>query len=332
MSRWNVPADATDALQLQFGALMREGEERGEIRFPDLSGEQQLVLAGDYSGEHSDAKYQVVSLLLCGMSDCMGNWDADRTAIRDQHLADGRRHAFKKLHDASRQRALVPFLSATSDINGILLSVAIDKDIEKTDLGYQFPFETPSTELVHAKLIRIATFGALLVSGLGAVGQDVMWLTDDDAIVANDEQTTHAVNVIDSMLTRMCPFGLGEVCVGIAGKFDDNRLAEDLCAIPDLAGGAISETLGLLDAATIPRESGRSSVVQRESAFKAKIIYTWIATLQGKLSTAVCLVRPHESGGIQMSFANPTVDLGDSDEGSEPEPVSDKWRASSTSW
>src|SRR6185437_758752 len=56
-------------------------------------------------------------------------WESSRRIVRRDYLADGRRMAFKGLNDRNRRNALTPFLSAADEINGLCLTIAIDKRI-----------------------------------------------------------------------------------------------------------------------------------------------------------------------------------------------------------
>jgi len=304
---WITPSPCTDRLQEKLGELFKNAEFRWPDFFPNLRTDSSLVIAADYAGEHQVSKYDVIAFLLADRPGILNSWEQERLSIRKQHLSDGRRHAFKDLSDARRQKALVPFLNASSKINGIIFCVAIDKSLRASNFGYQFTENSSLKPAVLAKLTRVAIFGSILVGGLGRAGQDLMWITDEDEIVGNERIQQDAGAVIGAILHRCCPFGLTGVDIGIAGKFDDDRRAEDLCAIADLVGGALAEHLTMLDKRAIPRSTNIVTTVFKHSSTKAKIILSWFAMLQGALKRVVCLVRPHESGGLLISFTNPEV-------------------------
>jgi hypothetical protein len=331
---WRTPEAAVDELQIQFGQQLEYGQSNGLVKFPDLRRDTELVLAADYSGDHQSSGYQLLTFLLADRLGVLSEWEAERISIRNQHLGDGRRHAFKSLNDAQRQKTLVPFLKASSRINGVLLCVAIDKDIVSSNLGYSVGDATVFKPRVLAKLTQIALFGSLLVGGLATTGQNLMWLTDEDEIVSNEKSQLEAGNVIGCLLERMCPFGMPQIQLGIAGKFDDGRRAEDLCAIPDLVGGAVAECLTSIDKRGIPRSTNVVTPTLKRQNMKTNLIHGWFSTLDGPLSGILCLVRPHESG-FMLSFANPNVTLGDAGVPRlwlPPDKSDKKWRRSSKSW
>ncbi|KAA5541919.1 hypothetical protein FYK55_17130 [Roseiconus nitratireducens] len=331
---WQTPQAAVDELQIQFGQQIAYGESNGLVRFPDLRRDSDLVLAADYSGDHQSSGYQLLTFLLADRPGVLSEWESERISIRNKYLDDGRRHAFKSLNDAQRQKALVPFLKASSRINGVLLCVAIDKEMAASNLGYSVGDPSAFKPRVLAKLTQVALFGSLLVSGLATTGQNLMWLTDEDEIVSNEQSQIEAGNVIGCLLDRMCPFGMPKIQLGIAGKFDDGRRAEDLCAIPDLVGGAVAECLTSIDKLGIPRSTNIVTPTLKRQKMKTNIIHSWFSTLDGPLSGMLCLVRPHESG-VLLSFANPGLTLGDAGVARlwlPPDKSDEKWQRSSKAW
>src|SRR5207245_6788898 len=91
------------------------------------------------------------------------------------------------------------------------------------------------------KLLRICVFGGGFVDGLRGEGQDIYWITDDDAIVATDDAKADAGLLMGSFRHRY-PGETPKLFLGVASLFDDGLRAEDLLAIPDLAAGAFSES------------------------------------------------------------------------------------------
>ena len=121
MSNWKRWPD--DLLNSKFAEI--EHPER--IVYPDLRDGSHLVLASDYSGEHARPEFRVLSFLLTPISSVMNDWEPARLAVRKKHLAEGRRMSFKALNDAQRINALPSFLEAASQLNGVLVCVAVEK-------------------------------------------------------------------------------------------------------------------------------------------------------------------------------------------------------------
>jgi hypothetical protein len=223
--------------------------ERTEGDFlPDLREDSELALVSDYAGEHRRARFQVLSYLLADRPGILRTWDDKRRAIRFKYLKDGRRLEFKSLGDRNKQKALGPFLSAASSINGVLFCVAIEKTIK----SISYPALPSPADIakwshlswspkVFEKLVRIFHFGSFLVAGLCRPGQNLIWITDDDDIVPNEDFQEDVCRIGGRMLQHYYPQKMGQLTFGIAGKFEDERRAEDLVSIVDVVAGAVSE-------------------------------------------------------------------------------------------
>ena len=331
MPNWIMPPTCVDSMMRTFTRQMAMAEFTNPQFFPDLRRNPDLVLASDYAGEHAESDYQVACYLLTNRAGVMDSWERGRLRVRDEYLFDGRRMAFKKLSDAERQRALVPFLKATAQMNGIVFCAAIDKSLMTSNFGYEFSAVSGAAKpLVLAKLTRIAVLGSILVGGLSASGQNVHWITDDDEIVGNDAVLADAGVVIGGMLHRNCPSSMDMPSIGVAGKFDDNLRAEDLCAIPDLVGGAMAENLNAMDKSSIPRETNLFTPVFKRVSTKATLILGWFASLNGPLKKLFCLVRGHSDGKILCSFSQPTILIDDPNVKTLWTPLDKGWRRSLT--
>lgn len=331
MARWSIPAGCDEPFMLNIGAVLVRRETSSPGSFPDLRRHRDLALACDYSGEHRSSSYQVLTFLLADGPGVVGAWDVQRREIRKQHLPNDRRMAFKNLSDRPRQRALGAFLEASAGINGIIFSVAVDKGLLASDFGYKFEvpdFVKPST---LAKMIRVGMFGSFLVGGLGAAGQTLKWISDEDEIISNDRVQAVATHVIGSMLYRFCPHGFEGVTLGVSGKFDDDLRAEDLCSIPDLVGGAVAESLTSLGKA-LPRSSGIFTPLFARQSTKTDLILSWISSLNGPLRYLLCVVRPAGDGNLLVSFTEPCTPPGRVPSFRLWTPPDKGWRESLRSW
>jgi hypothetical protein len=307
---WITPPNPTCNLVSVLGKSFAERELRWPGSFPDLRRDSNLAIACDYSGEHAQSAFIVLNFLLVDRPGIMSRWEGDRLAIRNEHFSDGRRHAFKKLGDAQRQKALLPFLKASSNLNGVLMSVSIHKSIQDYRFGFSFGFEEtidlPKPK-VFAKMIQIALFGSILISGLSAPDQTLHWITDNDEIVSNAEAQHVFGRVSDAVFRSVCPHRFSDVSIGIAGLFDDGRRAEDLCSIPDLAGGAIADSLISLDEHAIPRSTCLTTPFPSVMPTKTDIILTWLGLLeQGdqNLKHLNFMIRPTDNDQMLISHSN----------------------------
>jgi hypothetical protein len=239
-------------------------------------------------------------------------WDSERRTIRKRFLRDERRIAFKGLADRNKQKTLGPFLESASSINGILFCVAIEKSIALMS-SFRLPSgddiakwsSLPWKPRVLEKLIRVSLFGSFLVGGLCRQGQNLHWITDEDEIVPNEDYQKDAAQIMGGMLHQYCTEKMGQISLGIAGKFEDDRRAEDLISIVDLAGGAFSERLTALGTDRLPKSTNIFAPMRKPMSTKSQLILSWMFESKRPLKKVICLLRPSEDGKVLVSFARP---------------------------
>ena len=318
MSNWKRWDDAT--LNASFAGI----EHPDRIVFPDLRDDSPLVLASDYSGEHGRPEFQVLSFLLTTYKS-ISVWDPLRASVRKEHLVDKRRMSFKDLSDALRINALPSFLDAANQLNGVLLCVAVEK-------GYSFrKFNLPTLQHDWApeslkKLLEICVFGGVVVDGLRGRDQSVHWITDDDAIVSTDKAQIDAMNLMGGILHKY-PDEQLRISLGIASKFADERRAEDLVAIPDLAAGAFSEQLTTIGNSNMPTSGSGPSSTTLFLQIKSTLINTWRSAVDNPLKHMNAMIRIAPDGQTLLSFGAPFSRMlrpGESAEGAPT--LNSKWR------
>lgn len=284
-------------------------EQRHPDLLPNLRTSSQLVMASDYSGEHPESPFQVITYLLATDESIFDTWNPARRSIRQHFFTDDRRFAFKSLNDQSKQKALIPFLRSVDDIDGVLVSIAIHKTIEP--FAKMHPFDDATTKLwkpeVWEKLLRVGHFGAVLVGGLAKAGQLIRWMMDDDAIVANEGLQNPAAQTILTMFARTCRWPQDNLKFGIASRYDDDRLAEDLVAICDLAGGATAENHSVLGPDLLPRTSNLFVPIMAPRSTKAMILSLWLSSSTSRLRKFTIAVRQHAPRELLLSIGQPKM-------------------------
>lgn len=244
-----------------------------------------LLVVSDYAGDHRDSRFHSFSFLLADLA-FLWYWDEVRSNLRRHMLSDGRRLTYKKLQsDNRRARVLVPFLRAANSIPGLLMTFLIDKRIES--LFKPDPEFVPSVEPVvppehwrdkpFEKLLRVAHLGALLVSGLVGDGQNLLWISDQDEIVPNDERHVEACKLLGHVLGHYLNCDVGRLGFATTRSDDGSFLLEDIAALPDFAAGALAEV------ATSMARSGALSAnevltpMDRGLPEKARALTGWLA-------------------------------------------------------
>lgn len=339
MANWRPPAKCShDGVMTSFTETMAAKEAVDDNLLPNLRDDPELVLVSDYAGEHKASQFQVLGYLIADRPGILRQWDIERRDIRKNHLRDERRISFKGLGDARKQRALVPFLKSANSINGLLFCVAFDGCADSFASSVNWPKEQQMGEVrrpswkpqVWDKLICVSLFGSVLVGGLSRPGQNLHWITDEDEIVANEDYQSHACQVLAGMLHHYSAGGLGQFRFGIAGKFNDERRAEDLISIVDLAAGAFAETLTSLSESRIPKSTNVFIPTPGKTSTKAELILGWLSDSTVPLKKIVCLVRPWTSGQFLVSFGSPELRI--NPPGRLWLPPDKGWRKSSESW
>ena len=159
--------------------------------------------------------------------------------------------SFKNLGDKKRAAALPGFIDAAEQIQGLLLVVLVDKRIKRLfrqtgdDEREKGDGDLLSNWLpkVEEKLLRICHVAALLVAGLSRPGQNIVWISDQDEIAANDQRLRQLTEASGRIMSAYLEHSLGHLRVGTTASDSGTRDVEDFVAIADLAAGTLCEVL-----------------------------------------------------------------------------------------
>lgn len=318
MSHWKCWPGAP--LNMRFAEI----EHPDRIVYPDLCDGSPLVITSDYSGEHALPEFRVLSFLVTTYKS-VAEWEPLRSAVRRKHLTDGRRMSFKALNDALRINSFAEFLDSASQLHGVLICIGVEKgySLPKDQLP---PRQHEWTADTLNKLLEVCFFGSVMVNGLRGNGQNVHWITDDDAIVSTDKAKSDVMTLMGGLL-HTYPHERLEIGLGIASKFDDDLRAEDLVAIPDLAAGAFSETLTTMGKANMPTSGSGPSDMASFIQIKSTLINAWRYDNDKPLKHMNAVIRIAEGGQTLVSFGSPSVRALHAGESAEGAPtLNSKWR------
>src|SRR5260370_23722684 len=93
------------------------------------------------------------------------------------------------------------------------------------------------------KTLRVTHFVSLLLRGLCAPGQDVLWITDEDELVANEFRLRRFVEIFASISSNYLEYDLGHLKIGTTQSDTGKRYLEDLIAVCDLCAGSLQDVL-----------------------------------------------------------------------------------------
>lgn len=272
-------------------------EARRPGSFPDLRSAECLLVASDYGGEHNTADFQTLAFLTTDMRTAAA-WQPERERIRKHFLPDGRRMAFKNLDEGFRRRALGPFLESANRLPALLSLFVISKavaslfrkegklDAESLEVDFLQKLSPATAE----KLLSVTHFVSLLLSGLSAPGQDVLWVTDEDAIAANAGRVRGLVDTLAIVSSHYLPHTMRHLRVTTSAQDMGDQSSEDLLAIPDIAAGALTEVLTASCVDGGAPMNGMWLPPPASISLKARSVMNWFADHQQPLRRVVIML------------------------------------------
>ena len=190
--------------------------------------------------------------------------------------------SYKRLDDPQRQEALVPFLRAAADLDGHLVAIAVDKRKKwlstmpgsSDDLRKSFGLMSSWNPRSLEAMLRKVQITAILLSIWAEPYTDVTWITDQDEFVANDKRHDDALLAAARMTSFYISHSMGVFRLNTTGQDPDLTDYEDLCSIPDLAAGMLSEVSTRLSREAVWEEKLRR-VLTAPMPLKTDIIADW---------------------------------------------------------
>ena len=95
------------------------------------------------------------------------------------------------------------------------------------------------------KLLRIIHIISLFTAGLTNENQDILWVSDEDDIIPNQDLIYEVVDIFARISSHYLNHDLRHCRVGTT-KSDVDRQLEDLIAVADLTAGALSDYFTVL--------------------------------------------------------------------------------------
>jgi len=244
---------------------------------PDLSKDQTLFVFSDYS--RAKAYYKTYSFFVFGRAGA-DYFNGARKLLRREFGLAGRRMSFKGLNDRLKLRALPAFLSIAGAMDGIMLTFAVDTRI-RFMFAEQFLQVWPDLRQVKKRvledMLRVVHFGAQAVMTAFAPGQNIVWFTDSDDIVANEAHEQLFGRIAETAIRAMFMPGeqIGRIAFGLTAIDDGSLEIEDFAAVPDLVAGALCEALDRLAKAGL-RITPRVALQKPSVSEKTDIICEWV--------------------------------------------------------
>ncbi|MFM9859037.1 hypothetical protein RUR49_11175 [Pseudoxanthobacter sp. M-2] len=208
---------------------------------------RELTVTSDYGGEHNSATHRVYAFLISQR--LPPAWFKAMQHIRLTLLTDGRRMSFKRVVDEARMNALIAYLDAADALTGHLVVIAVDKRIKHLVCPPQkfsrfrsaFDLKARWNEQGLEDMARKAYFLTICLSIWAAPGMDLEWISDQDQSVANELRLDDFHRTAARMISLYLQFPMGVFAMNTTAIDGPERHYEDLCAIPDLAAGMVSD-------------------------------------------------------------------------------------------
>jgi hypothetical protein len=264
---------------------------------PDFSDDAGLFVASDYGGQHQGGAYLTYSFVFTTPKRWL-LWEVERRRVRRIFGLD-RRISFKNLSDQHKWDALPHFLGAASLLGGLTVTVLVHKSIRSVFfLGKGLDVRRPELEKFRAwkrpaleRMLRVVYVFALLVAGLSREDHRILWITDQDDIVANDSRHQDLVDSAVELVSTLSPHRILGLESGTTAADNGSLEIEDLASIADLASGATGEVM-----TSLAQSGGRTSpallsVVERGSAKSLRLIH-WLSARGLPLKHVVIAVDP----------------------------------------
>jgi len=241
-----------------------------------------MIIASDYSGQHKEATHESYSFLITSDINLM-EWLPRLKVFRNKWLPDGRRLSFKKLNEPVRWRALPAYLETLGQLKGNLITVMVDRQVDSFISGGPasaievFPdcFPLDAKHGTVEKMLRLASFVALILSGLRRENQKSIWISDHDRPADHHFSTTEL---------PASPYW-----------------AEDIASIADLAAGAYCNMSSHLPA-YLGKETWKIRVAPGSVKDKrARAIGNWLASDKKTLKHVLLRLEQDTQGGIRSS-------------------------------
>lgn len=279
--------------------LIRELDVRDPLAFPDLRTGSTIIIGSDFSGQHLTSKYEAFGFVFADLHRC-GVWMKARRSLRADLLSDGRRFSYKSLKDRRRAAALPRFLKATDAIPGLVVVILVEKTIASLfKSSDRIESSDPEIRLLShwspravERLFRVCHFASFFLAGLSREHQDVLWITDQDDIVANPIMHTEMVEAFGRISSHYLSHNLGHIRIATTASDTGKRDVEDFVSIADFAAGAVCEVLNSYHRADIRPVPGIVLPPPKDTDTKALNLMNWFSDNRSDLKRLVIAFEP----------------------------------------
>jgi len=322
VSAWLIKqANALTLKDIEFPVL-REGEtvpvvtaldghlkklhERNELWLPNFQESKSVAAFSDYSGEHKCDFYAYSTLFVA--YDALGAFFETSHKIRQNYnlIETYPEFCFKNLRIGAMASALGEWLHLGNCIPGMLFTLLVAHDVASV-IGIDNRTTTKEASKIlrdegigdwkptpAEKLLRIIHPLSYLTALLTKEGQGFLWMTDEDAIVANDAQREGTGKLLGKVLNIYSNHGISPTSYGLPFKdIAPESNFNDLLSYPDLVAGSIES----LYTAAYRSDDPKIKSTTNE-------ILLWLCSQGIFLQKHCMVVRKGENGGLATAIVD----------------------------
>ena len=176
----------------------------------------------------------------------------------------------------------MPFLQLCNDLNGLIITILFHRNTKSV-----FQDEIPENlknqirvwknKMVREKFLRLREFILFILNGVGTNSQNVLWITDNDDIVANHLQMATANTILNDTLNKYLDFKINNFQLKALDVDLPNRCFEKLCSLTDLVAVTLVDFLGTYhNEDIVPREGDISKPIPQGKPKVNPITY-WLS-------------------------------------------------------
>lgn len=306
---WKTPIVSKNTAFDNISNSMLEFTTKYGDRLPQLNLAKNLFCFSDYSGEEVESKNAVYSFLIIN-GDNLPEWDYRRMLLRSKMLSDGRRISYKQYRDKLSQKYIEEYLEIADQLEGYLITVSISKnlgsifetgsplDLSNPDFSAYSKWSTNTLE----KAFQIMHLLGLFIAGFSTDRQNLIWITDNDAIASNNERITELTKLFSYVMSNYLSHDMGHLRVGTTNTDDGTRLIEDLCSLADLAAGSYSDQLKTMEAQNIKGLDDHFWLYAPIYKEKTRKLTWWLSTSNKRLCKLHFKINKNDKTNNMTSF------------------------------
>lgn len=250
--------DSPVIFKLLNGSLEKR-HRRKQLLLPNFETTETVAIFSDYGGESKGSKYYTYSFVFADY-DGLAFFKDKMEIIRKQYRIDNPRKeiSFKDAHYGQMLRCLDDYLAlANNTINGLVFTLAVDKEIISiTGANNKNELKKIAEESIEysngkwkpamlEKSMRIISVLTYFIKLLVPSGKKIFWMTDQDAIMANESKTADTSQWVSNSLNMLKDAPNYEFIGYTPKPYDEEEIyfLTDILSIADLSAGSVEQLL-----------------------------------------------------------------------------------------